>query len=272
MLKTLRRSPTVCSCSWSETFDDDLPALSRVEAHVTPEQAAVVRDAYEAEKRLRYAAGGIMRLYYDAQNNEVSDPGYTPQFFQPELIGGVGDVGAWVSRFRADPKGNYAHGDLYWNANSITFGPFVAAQGTIECWQVDNRIGNRHRFMASGGHAVEAGGLLVLAPHTLAVEIGMNRSPIPAASICPAHAALGDTPTRRDTVIDEDRRVGTTLLIAQSVFGAIQPEYYRWTYSGTGATRLLSVSFVGIAVSGARKNQIQGACDTQFGPGKVVVS
>lgn len=45
-----------------------------------------------------------------------------------------------------------------------------------------------------------------------------------------------------------------------------------WSYSGSGTSRVLTVSFTGVTLTGAQKNALQTACNTLFGVGKVTVA
>jgi hypothetical protein len=45
-----------------------------------------------------------------------------------------------------------------------------------------------------------------------------------------------------------------------------------WSFSGTGDSRVLNISFVGITLSNAQKNTLQNAVNTRFGAGKIVIS
>ena len=44
-----------------------------------------------------------------------------------------------------------------------------------------------------------------------------------------------------------------------------------WSFTGTGADRVLSASILGYNLSGSQRNQAQTWCDNTFGVGKVVI-
>lgn len=44
-----------------------------------------------------------------------------------------------------------------------------------------------------------------------------------------------------------------------------------WAYTGTGSTRILTVTVTGVNLTNAQKNAIQNYCDANFGVGKVVL-
>lgn len=46
---------------------------------------------------------------------------------------------------------------------------------------------------------------------------------------------------------------------------------YNWSYSGSGTSRVLTVSFSGATLTNANKSTLQTSCNTQFGTSKVVV-
>ena len=47
---------------------------------------------------------------------------------------------------------------------------------------------------------------------------------------------------------------------------------FTWSFSGSGAARVLTVAVVGVTLTTAQKNTLRSFCDTTFGTGKVVVS
>jgi hypothetical protein len=46
---------------------------------------------------------------------------------------------------------------------------------------------------------------------------------------------------------------------------------YNWSFSGSGSSRVLTISFTGVTLTTANKSTLQTACNTRFGSGKVVV-
>lgn len=92
--------------------------------------------------------------------------------------------------------------------------------------------------------------------------------PQPPVVICPAHAALGDVITRFNSLLAENRRKNTVLSIAQSVKTTLTTDSYNWSFDGS---RKLLVSFA-TGLTTNQRNNIQSACDIQFGPGLVLVS
>ena len=107
--------------------------------------------------------------------------------------------------------------------------------------------------------------------NTDSTELERTHTFASVVAACPEHPALAGS-ALYDTVLAENRRKNQLLPIAQSVLATITDAHYRWSFSGSGSARVLNVSFAGITISGARKTQIQAICDTQFGPGTVVVS
>lgn len=80
------------------------------------------------------------------------------------------------------------------------------------------------------------------------------------------HAALTGA-TLYEEVVSENRRKNVTQGIAQAIDVNLTAGIYQWAFD---ANRVLEVSFL-VNVPSAVKEQIQAACDLQFGPAKVVI-
>jgi hypothetical protein len=80
----------------------------------------------------------------------------------------------------------------------------------------------------------------------------------------PEHAALVGS-TLYDEVVSENRRKNLTQGIAEAIDVNLTREVHQWAFD---ANRVLEISFL-INVPPPVKQQIQDACDLQFGPGKV---
>lgn len=83
---------------------------------------------------------------------------------------------------------------------------------------------------------------------------------------CPEHAALAGNALYTE-VVSENRRKNLVLGIAQGIDSAITDEGYKWSFD---ANRVLQASFSG--TTPVTRQQIQDACDLQFGPNRVVVT
>ena len=46
---------------------------------------------------------------------------------------------------------------------------------------------------------------------------------------------------------------------------------YVWSFTGTGAARVLTVQLTGITLSAQKKTTLQNFCDAKFGTGKIVI-
>jgi len=101
------------------------------------------------------------------------------------------------------------------------------------------------------------------------------------ANTCPEHGGLGFD-ERHDVVHAENKRKNNILralcghegLTLGTDDGAGQLKSgieYVWSFSGDGATRVLTVQLTGITLSAQKKTALQNFCDTKFGVGKVVI-
>lgn len=84
---------------------------------------------------------------------------------------------------------------------------------------------------------------------------------------CAAHQ-LATGSALFDTVLDENRRKNYVFAEILRVKSDAAPEGYVWSYD---AARVLKVS-LGTIVTTAQKTQLQTACNTRFGAGKVQVT
>ena len=83
---------------------------------------------------------------------------------------------------------------------------------------------------------------------------------------CPAHSLLAGVGLY-DEVVSENRRKNRTYDIAQTLLVSLIPEGWLWYYD---PARVLQVVIP--KLTGAQKNQLQSACDTAFGAGKVKIN
>ncbi|MBU2009273.1 MAG: hypothetical protein KJ624_05510 [Chloroflexi bacterium] len=84
--------------------------------------------------------------------------------------------------------------------------------------------------------------------------------------LCPAHRLLGGVGLY-DEVVSENRRKNRTYDTAKAQLGALDPEGWLWYYD---TARVLQVVIPNLTAS--QKNQLQSACDTAFGAGKVKIN
>jgi len=100
-------------------------------------------------------------------------------------------------------------------------------------------------------------------------EQNINRNPQPPARSCPAHLAHGFTAVLLDKVRGENQRKNMALALAQNVVNTLSFANYSWSFD---SSRVLQVRFMNISVTLQKKNQIQSACDIQFGPGLIQIN
>ena len=86
--------------------------------------------------------------------------------------------------------------------------------------------------------------------------------------LCKAHEVHGHTKARYDAVMNDNRKKNVTFAVAAGVSTDVTPDTYKWLFD---ADRNLQVTFTHKNVTADMKNQIQAACDLQFGNGKVKV-
>jgi hypothetical protein len=106
------------------------------------------------------------------------------------------------------------------------------------------------------------------------------------SNTCSFHSSISNSSTRYSTFLAENQRKNNTLRLAlvnlsaqlagtDPVSGAIslkQGIIFNWSFSGTGETRVLDISFSGITLTAQQKTTLQTFCNTNFGSGKAVVS
>lgn len=83
---------------------------------------------------------------------------------------------------------------------------------------------------------------------------------------CPEHGALAGS-ALFDTVFSENRRKNVTLFLAQQIEASITGEDFLWLFD---SERVLEVNF-GERLTAVQKQELQAACNIQFGPGLVRV-
>lgn len=88
---------------------------------------------------------------------------------------------------------------------------------------------------------------------------------------CPVHIGLDDV-TLYDTLFDENRRKNLTLNIADKQSPGIDLGDITWTFTGSGDTRVLVITFAPGTLTPGQLTAVQTLSDLQFGPNKVVVS
>ena len=101
---------------------------------------------------------------------------------------------------------------------------------------------------------------------------------------CAAHSSLASDALRWSTVLDENPRVGISLLLAlangpSTLYNIVDNSRqlkptikYNWSWSGTAPNRVLNISFTGITLTTQEKTTIQNAINARLGSGKVVLS
>src|SRR3972149_6923169 len=85
-------------------------------------------------------------------------------------------------------------------------------------------------------------------------------------SSCPAHSLLAGA-NLYNAVVSENQQKNRTYDIAAALLTSLTPESWLWYYD---SERVLQVVIPGLTA--LRKTQLQGACDTAFGVGRVKVN
>lgn len=101
---------------------------------------------------------------------------------------------------------------------------------------------------------------------------------------CAAHNTTADNNAHWNILMDENPRKNTTLGLALSNLtsdiattdagGSLVLKSgitFNWSWTGTSPNRVLNISFTGVTLTTAKKNNLQTALNNQFGTGKVVV-
>jgi len=106
--------------------------------------------------------------------------------------------------------------------------------------------------------------------------------------ICSPHSSISDDTTRYNTLVNDNKRKNFFLDSAMtslptqltqnftredgSTFIGLKNNIkYNFTFSGTGQSRVLTVSFTGITLTTQQKNTLQSLANQKFGVGKVVI-
>jgi hypothetical protein len=97
-------------------------------------------------------------------------------------------------------------------------------------------------------------------------EASRAHSFVKVVSFCPAHSLLAGV-NLFDAVVGENLRKNRTFDMAVLQVAALTPEGWAWSYD---SARVLQVAIPNL--TGQKKNQLQSACDTAFGAGKVKIS
>ena len=103
-------------------------------------------------------------------------------------------------------------------------------------------------------------------------------------TVCSAHTSIVGDSNRYSTMMADNQRKNlaygialktfTSLLTQTDLESGVIPKAgtrYNWSYSGSGTTRVLTVSISGATLTTTNKTTWQTSCNTQFGSGKVVV-
>ena len=102
---------------------------------------------------------------------------------------------------------------------------------------------------------------------------------------CSFHSAVADLTPHFNVLMDENPRKNQTLQAAlenlTSQLGTTDPSTgalvlkngitFNWSFSGSGSTRVLTVSFSGVTLTTNQKNTLQTFLNNKFGTGKVIV-
>jgi len=104
-------------------------------------------------------------------------------------------------------------------------------------------------------------------------------------TVCSAHTSIVGDSNRYSTMLTDVQRKNFVYGIALKTFTSLLTQTdietglpiaktgtkYNWSYSGSGTTRVLTVSITGATLTTTNKTTWQTSCNTQFGSGKVVV-
>jgi hypothetical protein len=97
-------------------------------------------------------------------------------------------------------------------------------------------------------------------------EASRAHSFVRVVSSCPAHSSLAGAGLY-SAVVDENRRKNRTYDIAEAQTPSLTPESWLWYYD---PARVLQVVIPNLTT--LQKNQLQSACNTTFGAGRVKVN
>ena len=99
-----------------------------------------------------------------------------------------------------------------------------------------------------------------------ASEASRVHSFVRVVSFCPAHSLLAGV-NLYDAVVSENQRKNRTYAIAEALLVSLTPESRLWYYD---SARVLQVVIPNLTT--LQKNQLQSACNTTFGAGRVKVN
>jgi|SRR6185503_6702820 len=118
-------------------------------------------------------------------------------------------------------------------------------------------------------------------------DVAQTWSGVPVSK-CPAHAAVADNALygviqantnsegkRKNLVEKLLKETGSFGLTQLGPSGTVEFKpgiVFSWQFTGSGESRVLEISVVGVTLTTAQKNQVRTYCDTNFGVGKVVVN
>ena len=89
--------------------------------------------------------------------------------------------------------------------------------------------------------------------------------------VCSAHTSIATSPSALYAVlVSENTRKNLVCAQMVSVLATVDPLTIPWSYSGTGASRVLNVTFPG--ATAANVTSLQNYCNSTFGSGTVVVT
>lgn len=97
-------------------------------------------------------------------------------------------------------------------------------------------------------------------------EASRAHSLVKVVSFCPAHILLAGVGLY-NAVVSENQQKNRTYDIAAALLVSITPESWLWYYD---SARVLQVVIPNLTT--LRKNQLQSACDTAFGAGRVKIN
>lgn len=103
--------------------------------------------------------------------------------------------------------------------------------------------------------------------------------------ICTPHSTISDNTTRYNVLHSDNQRKNFVLTDCINQFSSILGQTdtdsgtivlkkgitFNFSYSGSGDTRILTISFSGVSLTTQQKTTLQNLINTKYGSGKVVV-
>lgn len=115
----------------------------------------------------------------------------------------------------------------------------------------DQRV---HTFFGDLGPCAEHSALQGLAKYTAALDQNKRKN-----------ITLGEAMTRFSSQLTTTDATTGAIILKEGIT-------FNWSFTGVNDTRVLTVSFSGVTLTTNQKNTLQGALNTLFGPGKVIVA